>query len=114
MKIIRNRLIPFKGCNAINLFGVLWVRGQARVTQVDLNHERIHTAQMRELGYILFYVLYLVEWMVRLPMPGNAYRNISMEREAYGHQGDLGYLSSRRHYAWLHYMRKTKQTHKKS
>ena len=27
MKIIRNNIIPFKGYKAINLFGILFVRG---------------------------------------------------------------------------------------
>lgn len=96
MKIIHNNIIPFKGFLAINFFGILFVRGTERdINDIVLNHERIHTAQMKELGYILFYIIYLLEWIVRLFKKGNAYRNISFEREAYKHERDLNYLSTR-------------------
>ena len=104
MKIVYNSVIPFGGFLAINLFGVLFVRGTVRdVTPRLLNHERIHTAQMKELGYILFYILYFLEWLFRLMLGGNAYRNISFEREAYGNDINPGYLSTRRMWAmWRH------------
>lgn len=95
MKIIYNNFIPFKGFAAINLFGMLFARHGVRINQYTINHERIHTAQMKELGYILFYIIYLLEWVVRLFKKGNAYRNISFEREAYEHETDLNYLSTR-------------------
>lgn len=100
MKIIYNTIIPFKGFLAINLFGILFVRGTYRDVNVRLlNHERIHTAQMKELGYILFYVLYLLEWLYRLTRKGDAYRNISFEREAYENQDNPQYLPSRKRWA---------------
>ena len=100
MKIIYNNYIPFKGFLAINLFGVMFVRGTWRdINARVLNHEKIHTAQMRELGYLLFYLLYILEWFIRLLRKGNAYRNISFEREAYANENNLQYLSSRRRWA---------------
>lgn len=100
MKIIYNKIIPFKGFLAINLFGVLFVRGTWRdVTARLLNHEKIHTAQMRELGYVFFYILYILEWLYRLTQPGNAYRNISFEREAYANENNLEYLQTRKRWA---------------
>ena len=99
MKIVRNRFIPFKGFTAINLFGVLFARHEAYISETVLNHEKIHTAQMKELGYILFYIIYLLEWLVRLFLPGNAYRNISFEREAYDHQHYRFYLECREKFA---------------
>ncbi|MBR8703498.1 hypothetical protein [Porphyromonas levii] len=102
MKILENRFIPFDGFLCLNFFGIILVRKgwKHAVGAVDINHERIHTAQMKEMGYILFYVWYFIEWLVRLPFKGNAYRNISFEREAYLHQSDLDYLNRRKHYAW--------------
>lgn len=97
--VIENKLIPFKGFKAINLFGVIFVRKGARMTSTDFNHEAIHTAQMKELGYVFFYILYVIEWLYRLCKPGNAYRNISFEREAYENEGDVYYLYLRKHYA---------------
>ncbi len=99
MKVIYNSLIPFPGFAAINLCGLLFARHGVGMSPTLLNHERIHTAQMRELGYVLFYMIYLIEWLVRLFLPGNAYRHISFEQEAYRHQTDLNYLSRRRHFA---------------
>lgn len=99
MKIIYNNLIPFKGFAAINLFGVLFVRKGVNVTERLLRHEYIHTCQMRELGYIGFYILYLLEWIIRLFRKGNAYRNLSFEREAYHHENSLHYPRLRRRFA---------------
>ncbi|MBQ4367519.1 MAG: hypothetical protein II786_05505 [Muribaculaceae bacterium] len=113
MKIVRSRYLPWRGFDAINLFGVLFVHQGVYLSGELLNHERIHTAQMRELGFIFFYIIYFIEWTVRLAMRGRAYRGISFEREAYDNQRDLEYLSHRRHYAWLHHMRRKNTRHKK-
>lgn len=100
MKTIVNPWIPPKGFCAINLFGVLFIRPEVKeISRITLNHEEIHTAQMKELGYVLFYLIYVVEWLVRLFKPGNAYRNISFEKEAYTNQYDIAYLSKRKHFA---------------
>lgn len=104
MKIIRNNFIPFRGFSAINLFGVLFAREDAEIGAVTINHEEIHTAQMKEMLYVFFYLLYLVEWIVRLFLKGNAYRNISFEREAYANERDMAYLSGRGCYAWMRYL----------
>lgn len=99
MKIVKNSLIPFKGFKAINLFGIIFVRREFSLTEVNINHEMIHTAQMKELLYVPFYVIYVLEWIVRLFMTGNAYRNISFEKEARVSEGNLSYLDVRRHFA---------------
>lgn len=101
MRIIYNRVIPFKGFLAINLFGVLFVRGtQKDITAELLNHERIHSAQMKELGYVFFYVAYILEWLFRICSGDkNAYLNLSFEREAYRNQRDATYLRSRKWFA---------------
>ncbi len=99
MKIIENSLIPFPGFLAINLFGVIFIRKGGVLSEVVINHEQIHTAQMKELGYVGFYILYLIEWLIRLLVNKNAYKNISFEKEAYKHESNLDYLSSRKRYA---------------
>ena len=104
MKIIRTKYIPLRGFSAINLLGILFVHPGVYLAQELVNHERIHTAQILEMGIIGFYVWYVVEWMVRLLRRGNAYRKISFEREAYDNQRDLDYLQHRRHYAWRKYL----------
>ena len=105
MKIIRNKYIPFKGFRAINLFGILFVRGNARINEKTIRHEAIHTAQMKEMLYIFFYLWYVIEWIIRLFMKGNAYRNISFEREAYDNESDIIYLEQRKRFAWTKYLK---------
>lgn len=105
MKIIRNNIIPFPGFKAINLFGVLFVRKGAYISDETINHETIHSRQMREMLYIGFYVWYVVEWIVRLFMYGFdthvAYRYISFEREAYTNERNMEYLNERKRYSWF-------------
>lgn len=104
MKVICNDLIPFKGFKAINLFGILFVRNGSTISDVDLNHESIHTKQMKEMLYIPFYICYVLEWVVRFISCGNsmlAYRRISFEIEAYLNQYDENYLKNRKRFAWF-------------
>ena len=103
MKIIYNNIIPFPGFKAINLFGVLFVRKGCTMSESDINHEMIHTSQMKEMGYVMFYLCYLLEWLVKLAKLGDsnkAYRAISFEREAYGNEKNLTYTITRKKFAW--------------
>ena len=123
MKIIPNNIIPFSGYKAINLFGVLFVRNNAKLSEIDLNHETIHTAQMKELLYVPFCIWYLLEYGIRIIAYGLrflgrmvrdkkrkfrlslAYRKISFEREAYSNEDDVIYLESRKRFAWIKYLK---------
>lgn len=108
MKIIYNRFLPFPGYTAVNLFGVLFVRKEHKgKTGVKfrqmVTHETIHTKQMQEMGYIFFYIWYLVEWLIKCLWyfsPTKAYYAISFEREAYDKQWNAAYPSERKHFAW--------------
>lgn len=110
MKVVENDIIPFKGFLAINLFGVAFVRRDAWREKDAWHrrkciiHESIHTAQMKEMLYVLFYLAYFFEWLYWLVVrPKEAYRSISFEVEAYSHQGDEEYLMNRKHFAqWRH------------
>lgn len=104
MKIIYNNLIPFKGFTAINLFGILFVRKGVKVSEEMINHEAIHTVQMKEMLYVFFYVWYVIEWIVRLFKNGDAYRNISFEREAYANENNRDYLTNRKMYNWINFI----------
>ncbi|MDR0832670.1 MAG: hypothetical protein LBN93_00535 [Candidatus Symbiothrix sp.] len=104
MKIIYNSLIPFKGFLAINLFGVTFARKGARLTHAVIRHERIHTAQMKELFYLFFYIFYFLEWIFKLFKYGSqSYKNLSFEREAYQNTATPMYLQHRKRYAFLKY-----------
>lgn len=104
MRVIYNNIIPFKGFKAINICTCLFVRKGCYMSEKDFNHERIHSEQMKELLYIGFYLWYFIEWLIRLFKKGNAYRNISFEKEAYNNDADLFYLDKRKPYAWMDYL----------
>lgn len=125
MKIIRNNIIPFHGFRAINLFGVLFARENARIDDVTINHEGIHSKQFIELmilfavatvfirwwlplfSPLFFYAWYIVEWLVHLIRFRStyiAYRRISFEREAYTHQADMRYLNKRKLFSFFDYI----------
>lgn len=108
MKIIYNKYLPLKGYVAINLFGLIFARKEFKpLSRITENHERIHTAQIRELLFVFFYIWYGIEWLVRLFQYRDrkvAYLNISFEREAYRNQNNLGYLKARKKYRNLKYL----------
>lgn len=87
----------------MNFMGIMLVRKEAEINDRVINHESIHTAQMRELAFVFFYVAYLLEWVWRIVEARGdtmkAYHRISMEREAYKHDHDFDYLRHRRHFA---------------
>lgn len=122
MKVIRNKYIPLAGYKTVNLFGVLFMRPNAKLSDTDLNHEEIHSVQVKELLYLPFYLLYGLEWFIRLitytvRFVGRkirakkrkmntrlAYKKISFEKEAYTNEDNLGYLEDRKRFAWIKYL----------
>lgn len=108
MKIIYNKYLPLKGFVAINFFGVVFARKEYKpLSPLTVNHETIHSAQIRELLYIFFYLFYTIEWLFRLIQHRNrrkAYRSISFEREAYSHEHETDYLKQRKLFEFLKYL----------
>lgn len=109
MRIVYNRYIPFKGFAAINLFGTTFAREESRpLSDRTICHESIHTKQMKETGWVGFYVIYLIEFLIRLAKTRNAlraYYDVYFEREAYAHQSEENYLLERPAYAWIGHAR---------
>lgn len=109
MKVIPNTILPLPGFLAINLFGFVFVRKEYlnKFTEVTKNHEAIHTAQMKELLYIPFYIIYGIEWLMKaLFIKGkgrqkgkSAYKRLAFEEEAYHYQRNLDYLENRKRFA---------------
>lgn len=114
MKIIYNKILPLgKNFYAMNLFGILFAKGPC--DNVLINHERIHTAQQIETGFIFFYILYFIEWLIKIIKYRNsytAYKNLSFEREAYENQKNLEYIGKRKIWSFLKYMRMRDQKFK--
>lgn len=126
--IIRNSIIPFGGYKVINLFGLIFTK--AELSEVDKNHENIHSMQMLECAILFlillpilfgikwiwlaipsFYILYGIEYVIiRLfkhkDTQNSCYRNISFEEEAYTNEYNLQYLNGeRRMFSWIKYLR---------
>lgn len=108
MKIFYTKHFPSKGYAAINLFGLIFARKESSpLSERTIRHEATHTAQMKELFYLVFYLWYGIEWIIRLIQYRNtdkAYRNISFEREAYANECYYPYLKRRKRYAFLKYL----------
>lgn len=106
--IIRNKIIPFPGYKMINICGIIFVRSKL-VTDIDLNHEEIHSRQIFEMLIVFFYLWYIIEWLIRLVMyldTNKAYKSISFEREAYAKQDDLNYLKKRKLFTWIKFLKR--------
>ena len=101
MKVIHNSILPIgKNKVAITLYPFIFVNSKhaALFTPIVLNHELIHEAQIKELGLIRFYIMYL--WFF---VKGGYKRANPFESEAYAHDDDLDYLESRVKNAWRSY-----------
>ena len=120
MKVIYNKFIPFPGFFAVNLFGIMFVREEfknRKISKTTYNHESIHSEQMLDfvggnnklliLGGIIFYILYFIEWLIKLIISGftlgkvRAYRSISFEQEAFANEKNFKYLPNRKRFNWL-------------
>lgn len=98
------RWLPLSNVKYLNFFGIIFTHKNTKITSEDLNHELIHTEQMKELLYIFFYIWYIIEFIIRFLFMWNwkaAYRNLLFEQEAYDNEKDLNYLTKRKHYTWL-------------
>ena len=120
LKVKYCKYIPFKSYYAICLFDYLIIRKEYENIPLDrstLIHETIHASQARDFGigwcgYFIFYILYLLEWLLKTPWAlfgYDPYMNISFEREAYDKDGDSTYLETRTKFAWAKYVFKMRK-----
>lgn len=108
MRIIYTHRFPSGDFHGINMFGSVFVqRRWGKFLPYEVNHEMIHSYQQWELTYLVFYTLYVLEFLVRLVQcrwdTDRAYRSISFEREAFAHERDFQYLRHRRPCTWLRF-----------
>lgn len=92
MKLIKNKWYPFGRFIAITHYpiGVFY---KGTLSERTKNHEAIHWQQQKELWILLFYFIYLFEWIFK------GYRNISFEKEAHDNDDNFNYLETRPRYA---------------
>ncbi len=100
MKIVYNRLLPFRGYAAMAFFGVILARRECRpLSASTVRHEDIHMAQAADCrGWILFYLRYLWYWL------RYGYRRNPFEREAYENEQNADYLKNRKLCGWADYL----------
>jgi len=105
--IVSKYLIP-KGYRGLTLFPFVIIRDFLdRENKVLLNHDKIHIRQQLELLILPFFLLYFLEYLVRLVQfrdKNKAYRNISFEREAYDNERNLDYLKTRSFWKFKNYI----------
>ena len=108
-RIIYNSKIPriaslFFPVGAITIGPIIFVRAGS-ASKTLLNHEKIHIEQGRELYYVGFWALYFYYFLRGVVRFGayEAYKSIPFEREAYGNQANLNYLSRRPKNNWKTY-----------
>lgn len=105
------KLITSKNTRGITLapFGI-YLREDVFLSnnKKTINHELIHWQQQMELLIIFFYLLYFVEWFIRLFINNNPYRSMSFEREAFTNDSNLDYLKNRKPFNWIRFICKPK------
>tara|TARA_R100000426_G_scaffold78064_1_gene55575 strand:+ start:437 stop:778 length:342 start_codon:yes stop_codon:yes gene_type:complete len=100
-------------CKALSIFievGAItlypFIISREPMSDVTLNHEKIHLEQQRE-GFILgFYALYLFYWGMGIAKgygTSMAYYRIPYEQEAYDNHDNMNYLETRERNAWKKY-----------
>jgi len=108
------RLITLNWPDAITImpFGI-FIKDEYLNDNTTLNHETIHALQQKEMFILFFYVWYLIEWLIRLVINYKmAYMSVSFEREAYRNDDVMNYLSNRKPFAWLSYLRQDRRFNK--
>lgn len=90
-------IITFGFAKGITLWPFILFKGEP--TWIDINHEKIHIEQQKELLIIGFYLWDLIEWAIK-----RSYHNISFEREAFRKDTYSPYLSERKYYSFIKYL----------
>lgn len=91
--------------SAISLGVFVFSRG--KVEETTRQHESIHYMQWRELGFVLFPLIYgwfYLRNLLRGLPPEQAYLQNPLEKEAYAEQSSWKYLERRPFLAWLNYL----------
>lgn len=106
MIFVSKYLVP-KGYTGIALYPFVFLKTRAlKQNKVLIHHERIHLRQQLELLILPFYLIYGVEFLLRLIWTRNrmqAYKTISFEREAYQNETNPHFLKHRPFWNFIRY-----------
>jgi hypothetical protein len=104
--------VPFLWVSGMAFFPFIFIRTK-KPSKTLINHEKIHIRQQLEMGIVLFYIWYGIEYyhnrFIKKYSPYKAYRNICFECEAFENEDDLGYLKKRNLWSFMAYFRKQKK-----
>ena len=92
---------------AMTIWPFIFVQRKMTLTKALVNHERIHIAQQIEMFWLFFFVIYVLEFIIKLFVYRSwykAYKNISFEREANRNEDNFEYLLERDTWDWIHYV----------
>ncbi|MEC3905406.1 hypothetical protein VOI54_00095 [Tamlana sp. 2201CG12-4] len=107
--ILTSKYLVPKGYLGMTVYPFVFLKTKEAIQDKALvNHESIHLRQQMELLIIPFYLIYGIEFLIKLAQFKNrntAYRNISFEKEAYLHETNLEYLKHRKIWSFLKYLR---------
>lgn len=115
MKIVENSILPPKGYKAMTIGPLIFVKKGTVLSGQEVNHESIHWEQYKETFIIGFFLVYVIEFILKFILRSftieykkdersywnRVYHSLSMEREAYNHQDEPNYIKERKHFAWL-------------
>ena len=106
MIFISKLMVP-KGFVGITIFPFIILKKEGlKQDKILINHEKIHLKQQQELLLLLFYIIYSLEWLIKLLIYKNGYltyKNLSFEREAYQNENNISYLKNRKTWSFINY-----------
>lgn len=108
MILIFKHIIP-RNYIGLTIYPFIFLRDKhLKSNKTLLNHEKIHLKQQVELLWVVFFIWYSIEYLIRLFQFKNhykAYKNISFEKEASENETNLSYLNHRKNYSFLSYFK---------
>ena len=97
-----------KSFSAVTVYPFVFVKNvRLKNDYVLMNHESIHLQQQKELLWLVFFIWYVLEFLIRWTYYRDAYtayKNISFEREAYHFENDLDYLQQRCFFSFIKFL----------
>ncbi len=100
MIFISKLMVP-KSFVGITIFPFIILKKEGlKQDKILINHEKIQ----QKLLLLLFYIIYSLEWLIKLLIYKNGYltyKNLSFEREAYQNKNNLSYLKNRKTWSFI-------------
>jgi hypothetical protein len=100
MIFISKLMVP-KSFVGITIFPFIILKKEGlKQDKILINHEKIQ----QKLLLLLFYIIYSLEWLIKLLIYKNGYltyKNLSFERKAYQNENNISYLKNRKTWSFI-------------